>query len=80
MLGFLLFATAVSVVAMLMLYLVVGQEPSVPNRATLVLRPAGDIPEILPDVILGGDQLTVRHYVEAIRKARHFLPSNAFPP
>ena len=69
-LGFLLVATVLSVVAMLMLYLVVGQEPSVPNRATLVLRPAGDIPEILPDVILGGDQLTVRHYVEAIRKAK----------
>jgi protease-4 len=69
-LGFLLLATAVSVLAMLMLYLVVGQEPSVPNRATLVLRPAGDIPEILPDVILGGDELTVRNYVELIRKAK----------
>jgi protease IV len=69
-LGFLLFATALSVVAMLLLYLAVGQEPSVPDRATLVLRPAGDIPEILPDVILGGDELTVRQYVELIRKAK----------
>lgn len=69
-LGFLLLATAVSIVAMLMLYLVVGQEPSVPSRATLVLRPAGDIPELLPDVILGNGELTVRNYVELIRKAK----------
>lgn len=69
-LWFLALATALSVVAMLMLYLVVGQEPSVPSRATLVLRPSGDIPEILPDVILGGDELTVRNYVELIRKAK----------
>ncbi len=69
-LGFLLLASAVSVVAVLLLYAIVGQEPTVPNRATLVLRPSGDIPEILPDVILGGDELTVRNYVELIRKAK----------
>jgi protease-4 len=67
---FLLIATAVSVVGMLMLYGLMGQEPSVPDRATLVLRPSGDIPEVLPDVILGGDELTVRAYVELIRKAK----------
>src|SRR5688500_7883948 len=55
---------------MLMLYVLMGQEPSVPDRATLVLRPSGDIPEVLPDVILGGDELTVRGYVEIIRKAK----------
>ena len=69
-LGFLLIATVVSVVAMLMLYLAVGQEPSVANRTTLVLRPSGDIPEVLPNVILGGDELTVRAYVELVRKAK----------
>ncbi len=68
--GFLLLATVVSVIAMLLLYVTMGQEPSVPDRATLVLRPSGDIPEVLPDVILGGDELTVRHYVELIRKAK----------
>jgi protease-4 len=68
--GFLLFATAISVVAMLMLYFVMGQEPAVPDRATLVLRPSGDIPEILPDVILARSELTVRNYVELIRKAK----------
>jgi protease IV len=69
-LGFLVIATVLSVAAMLLLYLAVGQEPSVPDRATLVLRPSGDIPEILPDVILGQGELTVRNYVEAIRKAK----------
>jgi protease IV len=68
--GFLLVATVLSVVAMLLLYVMVGQEPAVPNRATLVLRPGGDIPEVLPDLILGGEELTVRHYVELIRKAK----------
>jgi protease-4 len=67
---FLLIATVVSVIGMLMLYAMVGQEPSVPDRATLVLRPSGDIPEVLPDVILGEHELTVRAYVELIRKAK----------
>jgi protease-4 len=49
---------------------VMGQEPAVPDRATLVLRPSGDIPEILPDVILARSELTVRNYVELIRKAK----------
>ncbi len=68
--GFLVIATMVSVVAMLLLYLMVGQEPDVPDRATLVLRPSGDIPEVLPQVILGADELTVRAYAELIRKAK----------
>ena len=68
--GFLLIATVVSVVAMLLLYVMVGQEPDVPDRATLVLRPSGDIPEVLPQVILGNDELTVRAYTELIRKAK----------
>jgi protease-4 len=60
----------VSVVAMLLLYVMVGREPDVPERATLVLRPSGDIPEVLPQVILGADELTVRAYAELIRKAK----------
>lgn len=67
---FLVMATMVSVVAMLLLYVMVGREPDVPERATLVLRPSGDIPEVLPQVILGDDELTVRAYVELIRKAK----------
>ena len=69
--GFLLVATVLSVLAMLMLYMMVGQEPAVPDRATLVLRPSGDIPEQLPEVVFGEDELTVRGYVELIRKAKN---------
>ena len=67
----LLVATAFSVLAMLVLYVLVGTGPRVPDGATLVLRPSGDIPEVLPDVIFGGEDLTVRSYIELIRKAKH---------
>ena len=69
--GFLMVATLLSVAAMLLLYAVVSQEPRVPSNATLVLRPSGEIPEVLPELLLGGGgELTVRGYVELIRKAK----------
>jgi protease IV len=69
--GFLVVATVLSVVAMLLLYVVVSQEPDVPANATLVISPAGDLPEIAPELILGGGgELTIRSYVELIRKAK----------
>jgi protease-4 len=69
--GFLLIATLISVGAMLLLYFVVAQEPAVPAHATLVLKPAGDLPEVQPEFVLGGAHgLTVRGYVELIRKAK----------
>src|ERR1043165_6662282 len=56
---------------MVLMYLLVTQEPTVPSHATLVLSPSGDLPEVLPDFVLGGrDDLTVRGYVELIRKAK----------
>ena len=68
---FLLVAAIVSVGAMLLLYALVAHEPAVPTRATLVLKPSGDLPEVLPDLAFGGsDALTVRAYVELIRKAK----------
>lgn len=67
---FLIVATLVSAAAMVMLYLTVGSEPAVPARATLVLSPRGDLPEVLPDVVFGPGELTVRGYVELIRKAK----------
>jgi protease-4 len=68
--GFLVVATVISVAAMLLLYVVVTQEPRVPSRATLVIHPSGDLPEVQPDLIFGGGDLTVRAYVELIRKAK----------
>lgn len=70
MLLFLVVATMVSVAAMVMLFVLVGSEPAVPARATLVLSPSGDLPEVLPEVMFGGDELTVRAYVGLIRKAK----------
>ena len=69
--GFLLIATVISVGAMLLLYIMVAQEPAVPAHATLVLSPSGDLPEVLPEFAFGGGaELTVRGYVELIRKAK----------
>jgi protease-4 len=69
--GFLLVATVLSVAAMLLLYVIVGQEPKVAAHSTLVLSPSGDLPEVVPDFSLGGShELTVRAYVELIRKAK----------
>jgi len=69
--GFLVVATIVSVGAMLLLYVLVGHEPTVPAQATLVLKPSGDLPEVLPELAFGaGNDLTVRAYVELIRKAK----------
>lgn len=69
--GFLVVAIVISVAAMLLLYVVVSQEPDVPAHATLVIAPSGDLPEVLPQLVLGGgDELTVRAYVETIRKAK----------
>jgi protease-4 len=69
--AFLVVATVISVGAMLLLYFVVAQEPDVPARATLVLRPSGDLPEVRPEFMLGGGhEITVRGYVELIRKAK----------
>ena len=69
--GFLIVATVLSVAMMGLLYVVMTQEPRVPSHATLVLKPSGDLPEVLPDLAFGGgDDLTVRAYVELIRKAK----------
>jgi protease-4 len=69
--GFLVVATIISAGAMLLLYAMVAQEPDVPAHATLVLAPAGDMPETAPDFALGGSELTIRTYVELIRKAKN---------
>ena len=67
---FLIVATLASAAAMVMLFFMVGAEPAVPARATLVLSPSGDLPEVLPEVVFGAGELTVRGYVQLIRKAK----------
>ena len=67
-------AILVSAAGMAMLYLMVSPGPSVAENSTLVLRPGGDLHEIVPDDVLqfvgGSEARTLRGYVEALRKAK----------
>ena len=67
-------AVLVSVAGLLFLYLAVGRGPNVPDRATLVLRPGGEISEVVPDDVVqqlvGDAGATVRTYVETLRMAK----------
>jgi protease IV len=66
-------AVFVSVVGMMLLYLIVSREPMVAQHSTLVLRPSGDLHEVLPDDVFGlirADITTVRGFVESVRKAK----------
>jgi protease IV len=72
--GLLFVATLVSVAAMTVMSFAVGRSPRVASSSTLILRPSGDLPELVPDVVLplsDGQVLTVRGYVDLIRRARH---------
>jgi protease-4 len=67
-------AMFVSVAGIAFMYLAVSGAPSVPSSATLVLRPGGDLQEIVPDSVVGQvfgrDIDTVRGFVDSLRKAR----------
>jgi protease-4 len=56
------------------LYMVATRGPSVPDQATLVLRPGGDLLDVRPDDIVGQlagrDATTLRSLVESLRKAK----------
>jgi len=58
---------------MAVLYMMTGRSVSVPQRATLTLRPSGDLPEVAPEVVLplsDGRTFSVRGYVELLHKAK----------
>jgi protease-4 len=67
-------AVLVSITGMIVMYLTVSRAPSVPASATLVLRPGGDLQEIVPDdvvgQVLGQNVDTVRGFVDNLRKAK----------
>lgn len=72
-LGLLVVASFISLGVMALLYVAFGRSPGVSEGSTLTLRPAGDLPEMVPDVVLpisNGHTLTVRGYVELIHKAK----------
>jgi protease-4 len=73
-LTFLGLAVFVSVAGIVLLYLLVSRGPSVPASATLVLRPGGELQEIVPDDVVGQvfgrDSTTVRAFVDSLDKAK----------
>ena len=73
-LAFLGLAVLVSVGGILAVYFAVSRGPSVPARATLLLRPGGAIQEVVPDdvfgQIVGRDAATVGTFVDGLRMAK----------
>src|SRR5688572_33299949 len=66
-------AVMFSMAGVALMYLVMSRGPAVPQSATLVLRPGGEIQEVVPvDVfgLLSGGTSTVRGFVEGLEKAK----------
>ena len=67
-------AAFVSIAGILLLYLLVSREPSIAQQSTLVLRPGGELHEVVPDDVVGqfirSDSPTVRGFVDSLRKAK----------
>jgi protease-4 len=67
-------AILISAAATAMLYFTVSSGPRVAQNSTLVLRPGGELVELVPDDVLQfvgpSEARTVRAYVEALRKAK----------
>jgi protease-4 len=66
-------AVALSIAGMVVVAVLVSRGPSVPDRATLVVRPGGELVEMVPDdvfgQVLGRDAVTVRGLVDSLRRA-----------
>ena len=75
-----------------LIYVLVSRGPSIPDDATLVLRPGGALPETVPDDVVGQllarDTMTVRGFVEGLDKAKRdprikavlLMPSSVVSP
>ena len=74
------FFTAIGIATVLMVaiafaaYLARERGPSVPDESVLVIRPGGELLEVLPDdvfgQVLGGEATTVREFAESLGKAK----------
>ena len=68
------FAVFASIAGIVLMYLLVSRGPSVPAAATLVLRPGGELQEVVPDDVVGQvfgrDVKTVHGFVEGLQKAK----------
>jgi len=67
-------AVLVSMAGIAFMYVAVSGAPAVPSSATLVLRPGGELQEVVPDDVVGQvfgrETDTVRGFVDNLRKAR----------
>src|ERR1041384_7792187 len=67
-------AIFVSIAGIVLLYVLVSRGPSVPQAATLIMRPGGQLAETVPnDVVgqfLGRGTNTVRAFIDNLRKAK----------
>jgi protease-4 len=67
-------AMLVSIAGITFMYLAVARAPTVPSSAALVLRPGGELQEVVPDDVVGQvfgrDVDTVRGFVDNLQKAR----------
>jgi protease-4 len=72
-LGFITMAVIVSLAVTMVMLFVVSRGPAVPDRATLVVRPGGELVEQAPDDVFGQvlarDTVTVRGLVNSLRRA-----------
>jgi len=68
------FAVFLSIAGFVVLYVLVGREPSVATESTLVLKVGGDLSEVAPNNVVGyfrsSNTPTVRTYVDNLRKAK----------
>ncbi len=67
-------ATLLSLAGVILLYVFSSRGPAVPERALLVVRPGGELLEVVPDdvvgQVLGREASTVRGFTESLRKAK----------
>jgi protease-4 len=66
-------AVVISLAGVALMFMAMSSGPSVPSAATLVLRPGGEIQEVVPDDVfglLGRGTNTVRGFVEGLDKAK----------
>jgi protease-4 len=67
-------ATVLSIAMLFAAYLASSRGPAIPGESVLVVRPGGELLEVLPDdvmgQVLGGEAGTVRGLIESLQKAK----------
>ena len=66
-------AVLVSVAAIAMVFVLVSREPTIAQQSTLILRPSGELHEVVPDDVFGlirSDAVTISGFVDNLRMAK----------